>query len=215
MTTRDWFRNQDWNDEIATAYFAKLQRARMKSEYLRIQAYYLRETYPLTALELIDLYFANQKDGEPDVMDSSVHESKALALLNLGRTREALAALENALKREEEFPNSISDANMTYADLITREHMIEKYADALNVLSRYSDRYIFPIQFYRLWGYRAVIFEDIGNMFDATKCAEKAMEYDEMTHSGLRYHPDLGLVQYPDDFLGTRLKNILQPATNR
>ena len=46
MSRRDWFRNNIWNDEIAAEFEKRLKRSRPynRSQYLRVQAYHLRES---------------------------------------------------------------------------------------------------------------------------------------------------------------------------
>ena len=54
----EWFRHTNWNDAIARRFDEKLQRARRKEHYLRIQASTLAPTHPMVALALLDRYFA-------------------------------------------------------------------------------------------------------------------------------------------------------------
>jgi len=42
----DWFRNTTWDDAIERAFDEKLRRARMKEQYLRIQASTLARSHP-------------------------------------------------------------------------------------------------------------------------------------------------------------------------
>ena len=57
MSREDWYRNEEWNEEIEEAFFVKLKRARRKEQYLRIQASIIAPIYPNIALSLLKQYF--------------------------------------------------------------------------------------------------------------------------------------------------------------
>jgi hypothetical protein len=63
MGSEDWYRNQEWNQEIEESFFEKLKRSRsQKAQYLLIQAYYLVESHPDVVLRLAEYERRNCPD---------------------------------------------------------------------------------------------------------------------------------------------------------
>ena len=54
MTSVDWFRNTDWDEEIESRFNEKLKRTRLKAQFLRIQASTLSKRHPEVSLKLLD-----------------------------------------------------------------------------------------------------------------------------------------------------------------
>src|SRR4051794_37757046 len=98
----DWFRNKDWNADIAARFDAKLRRARDKQQYLRIQASYLADVQPEVALALLGRYFA--LGDHFDMAAAFVDQSTAH--LAQRETDAALHSLQRARARERERPIS-------------------------------------------------------------------------------------------------------------
>src|SRR5580693_8248935 len=96
----DWYRNTTWNDTVERAFNEKLNRARRKESYLRIQACSLARSHPDVALRLLDRYFTLKDDFD----HAQAFVDRATALLALGRVNEAIESYNAALAREAEFP---------------------------------------------------------------------------------------------------------------
>jgi tetratricopeptide (TPR) repeat protein len=101
MSPDDWYRNTEWNHEIAGRFEARLKRARRKAQYLRIQACSLARSEPRVALQLLTRYFALGDDFD----HAQAYVDQAAAYKHLGELDNAIASYEQALKREAEFPN--------------------------------------------------------------------------------------------------------------
>jgi tetratricopeptide (TPR) repeat protein len=136
MTQGDWYRNRHWDEAIEAAFFAKLARARQKSQYLRIQACLLAEQYPKAALRLLDLYFEMQASVEPHetIDQASAYGHKATAYLSLGDVEAAIASYESALAREAWFPNWRTQAYVDLPYLIATRRLRSHYDRALDIL---------------------------------------------------------------------------------
>lgn len=110
----DWYRNAEWNAEIASAFEAKLARARRKAEYLSLQGQSLISNAPKVARELLQR--AVLEDDEFETVRALAYLGQAN--LALGDVDAALEAYERALERQLEYPHIIAVSLADYAFVI-------------------------------------------------------------------------------------------------
>ena len=189
MADDSWFRNSDWNEEIARAFEQKLKRARRKSQYLRIQACTLASTKPRVALELLDRYFALGDDFD----HAQAHVDRATAFLALGQLDLAFQAYEAALEREQVFPNLRTGAYLDLPYLIAVNGVSERFDQAMNMLTSSESQLMFPVDHFKHHAARALILAH-HDLPAARSAARLALEAAALDRSGFRYHPSIGLV---------------------
>ena len=214
MSRDDWYRNTSWDSTTEAAFRAKLARARTsRPQYLRIQASYLTETFPDTALQLIEEYF--DTGDEFDVPTALC--ARAEAYLALGRTAEAVDAYKQALEWEVAHPGYISTARIDLPKLVAADRISSEYVYALDVLTtRFSPMdHQFPSVRYFWNGSCALIAYDQGEAVEAKEFAERAMRAATETESPFRYHRTVGVVRDMSDDFGQRIKRIVQPSNMR
>jgi tetratricopeptide (TPR) repeat protein len=197
MSTAEWFRNPVWNDQVSAAFEAKLNRARRKEQYLRIQASTLAERRPEIAHLLLDRYF--QMPDQFDAAQAHVDRAKAYVAQNF--LSEAIAALERALSREAEFPQSRTQAFIDLPFLVARRGVRERYARARQLLEQHRDRVMFPVDIFKWNTACALIARDLGE--PARDFAQAAPQAAQTKQSGFRDHQEVGLV-------GTSLHDVEQ-----
>lgn len=190
MARDDWFRNENWNPAIEGAFFAKLRRARDKSQYLRIQACTLARKEPLVALRLLNEYFtqANQFDRAQAFVDS------ALAYLTLGETEKAITSYESALAHEEQRPSVKTNAYLDLPFLIATQRLAARFEQALALLDTHKPRLTLPVDVFRWHAAYALIANQVGLPVVASEHAKVALGAASRDLSGFRYHPAVGLV---------------------
>jgi tetratricopeptide (TPR) repeat protein len=190
MPDNDWFCNKEWNVEIETRFFEKLRRARDKAQYLKIQAGCLAESHPNATLALLDKYFAL---GDQFHL-SQGFLSAATAYLSLGQTDEAIRSLRKALEQERKYPNVKTAAWSKFVLVVAVEKLESHFEEALQVLTEHGSRFTFPVEVFQWHAAHALIREAQGNRQVAKEHAIKALDAAQTTHSGFRYHPQVGLV---------------------
>lgn len=191
MSNSDWYRNTEWNDQVESAFTAKLTRARNKSQYLRIQASMLAKSNPSQALKLLDEYFALGEDFD----FAQAYVDRASAYINLDQIDIALESYRNALKREAKFPRLLTNAYLHYPFLIAKKEIKHLYEDALMVLDAHVDRPMFPIDVYQWNASKALIYSGLAKNQKAREFAVLALDAASKDHSGFRYHQKAGLFQ--------------------
>ena len=190
MARDDWFRHTEWNAEIEAAFFEKLRRARDKQQYLRIQAGTIARHHPQVALRLLDKYFELGDHFD----QAQAHVDRASAYLALGDIESAIAALETALAREQQYPKLLTQAYLDLPFLIASRRISSRYKRALQLLRQHSGRLMLPVDHFRWQAAHALILSAHGQASVARQHAQRALETATLDHSGLRYHPSLGLV---------------------
>jgi tetratricopeptide (TPR) repeat protein len=191
----DWFRYGDWNEQIESEFEQRLGRSRKhnRAQYLRIQASHLEEAgqpdlVPV-ALRLLDRMVADYPD---QLQLAMAHAQRASCFLRLGNLAAALAAYRDALEAERRFPNARTEAWLDFGWLVVAEGREELYEEARGVLEEFDDLLLFPIQRYKYHAAHALL-ADRGSDSSIAH-ARRALEAAAAETSGLRYHPDLGLV---------------------
>ena len=181
-----------WNgdSEIEEAFFAKLNRARDKSQRLRIQACTLARIHPHIALRLLDQYFSLGETFD----HARAHVDRGTAYSTLGQTHEALASYEAALEVEERRPSYLTRAYLDYPFLVATQGITTLYERALGLLERNRGRLTFPVDYFQWNASHALILSAVGMAKEARFYARSAIEAAEKDHSGFYHHANLGLV---------------------
>lgn len=134
---------------------------------------------------------------------------QANAYLSLGETQSAIQSLQKALGRERQFPNLRTQAWSRFARLVATERLKQLYDDALKVLEEHKpDATSFPVDGFLWNAANALIADGQGQRTIAQEYSTKALHFTELTHSGFRYHPDVGLVGTQQEKLKATLRHI-------
>ena len=194
----DWFRRTRWSDRDREEFNARLHRSRensRKAQYLRIQAFHLAQAgLHAAAIELVDRLLT---EFPVEFEMASAHQQKAESLVKLGRTAEAIEEYRAALQSERDHPGVRTGAWLGFAWLVAGESRTELYDEILDVLDEFYREYApltFPVDTYRFLAVKSVIADSKGDARAAAEFARRALAEAAREHSGLRYHPTLGLV---------------------
>lgn len=211
MAATDWFRRETWSPADEADFFARLRRARAynRPQYLRIQAVHLRKTHqPLLvrrAVELIDRLLADYPDSAEA---AAANWCKAGCLEELGDLSGAITSYRLALRAERLRPTMRTMAYMDFGKLAARVGRTDLFREVLGALDEFGGDELFPQHQYEAAALRAVVLEELGDLAAAREFARRALEAAAKTHTGLRYHPDLMLLDNPEPWLHDRITKL-------
>jgi tetratricopeptide (TPR) repeat protein len=176
---------------------------------MRIQAVHLRQTHqpPLVrqAVELIDRLLADYPDSAEA---AAAYWCKAGCLEELGDLSGAITAYRLALRAERLRPRVRTVAYLDLGKLAARAGRADLYPEVLSALDEFGGDELFPQHQYEAAALRAVVLEELGDLAAAREFARRALEAAVKTHTGLRYHPDLLLLENPELWLHDRISKL-------
>lgn len=189
----EWFRKSSWNDKEKKEFFERLSRSRgdfNKAQYARIKALALFESNKhKEAIELLNFVL----DNYPVKTElSACYNQLARAYAEIDNQEKAIEFYEKSIKQEKDFPNVITSTKLMYPEYIVRNRMEKSYARALEILKT-NTNLIMPAQNFLYYGLMFLLLKEI-DLTKAIRAKNMALEYADLTNSGMRYHKKLGLV---------------------
>jgi tetratricopeptide (TPR) repeat protein len=211
VAATEWYRCASWSLAERDDFFARIARARRenRAQYLRIAGMTLRESgHPAAAVEVIDYLLREY----PAPLELAVaHQARAGALGDLGDVEGALDGHRQAIAAERRHAAVNAGASLSFGMLVIRQRRADLYAEALEALdtSRVSD--LVPVTRFQAGAIRAVTLAALRDEAAARPHARVALREAGLEHSGLEFHPTLGLVKDVDPRLMAELARIAGP----
>ena len=209
MNKTEWFRRNTWTDADRNDFNSRLGRSRggsRKAQYLRLQALHLAQAgLHLAAIELLDRLFAEFPDK---VQLALAHAQKAESLAKIGQPDAAIDEYRECLQTERDFPNVRTNAWLDFCWLVLEMHRTFLYDEVRKVVEEFRNEggLKFPAIEYRYAVIQAMLAEARGEISRAREFAQQALVQAEKNHSGLRYHPTVGLVGTESNAFAERLR---------
>ncbi|HEV2948855.1 MAG TPA: hypothetical protein VGX70_15895 [Gemmataceae bacterium] len=201
MSRDDWYRRTSWSAADQGEFFDRLGRSRTsanKAQYLRIQATCLADAdLNVAAVQLLNLL---TRDFPERTELAQAHLQKAQCLIELREPQRAITEFRLSLQAQRDCPNVCTMCWLEFPWYLVRQNLTEYYEEALSVLEEFkSDTGLtYPIERYLYTATHALIAEARGDRDLARKFATQALQLEAQKFSGLRYHPNLGLVEEAD-----------------
>lgn len=199
--TVDWYRNTDWDADIADIFYCKLNKAQPKNrpQYLSIQAQTLAQNSPQQALRLLESFFKSPIElRKSETLVALIVKGKLL--LRSDRIGDGIKALEDACILESETKNVTAGAWLELGFAIAEHNLVCHFEQGLEAL-RCDDAAtaIFPVQQFKKCSAAAIFHQKLGNTDKAIRLANIAITAAQTTDTSIGHYKNLGLVgtQYP------------------
>jgi hypothetical protein len=199
-----WFRSPDWDEASQAEFAARLSRARPYNQvqYRRIKAIALLDTKD-PVRQQAGRSMLEENLAIPDIL--SFERTVALTTLarherSRGRLTGAVRALRQALAVGGPDANGTTgEEEIELAEVLLAQGSEADLREAKALLDRRaSDPPIFVRSRYRLAVGQTRVCLALGDASAASGWASQALELAKAEHSGLRNHPELGLVDPPE-----------------
>ena len=211
MSKTDWFRRTTWTNADREDFNARLNRSRgagNKARYLRIQAGHLADAGEhAAAIELLDRLFT---EFPQRIELAQAHVQSAESMANLGQIEAAIEEYRSALQAERDFPNVRTNAWLDFGWLVVERNLTEYYDEVSQVLQEFREEggLKFPTIEYRYAAIQALLADHRGEKARAEVFAQQALAEASRDHSGLQYHPTVGLVGSERNTFANRLRTL-------
>lgn len=184
----EWYRQNEWNEEIEEFFFEKLGRARsQRDQYIVIQALTLAESNPEVALRLVDYYFETRTN---DFHDGRARLAASQARFAMGGYEQALDDYLGGLENGQEGEAIYVGSPIKFAFLAARYRSQKHYLPALDLLNGLDapPDTALDVQFMYCVAYSLILHESEKDPAGALKMAESALALPEAL---LHYYPDI------------------------
>lgn len=213
---QDWFRKRTWTEGDERDFRARLSRARKESrpQYLRIQAGSLAGSGPDYLAASIRLLEEMLNDYPQSLEVAVALAQKAQCLMELGDVEHAVECYAASVSRMRAVPKmQTQDGWLDYGLLVATERLSSRYDEALNLLAEFAaaSPLMLPVDWFKVYTARALIFSELGEADRAAAEARLALDMSEQTQSGLQYHPHVGVVGARYAPLRARLEKLSIP----
>ncbi len=175
MSKEDWYRNETWDINIENSFFEKLKKSRtQKSQYLKIQAFYLLNIEPDVSLRLISYARENCPD-EFWEQEFYLFESKILYKKKLldDALEKAYKSLEWRIKK----PGTQTEIIYWLCELVLRMKKKSDYVKCLESMINLHRETPFPIIEYKYHAFASLILLEMQELEKAKIEAKLAIEW--------------------------------------
>jgi hypothetical protein len=192
VAANNWFRQTEWSAQIERDFLTRLAKARsQRDQYLVIQAMTLADSHSEVALRLIDHYFKTKTTNHHDVR---ALDAKARANISLGRESEAIGTMKEILELERFRPSHKTNTYTEFPYFVATHRISTEYDAALKTLVEREADLVFPVSRFQWHAAMSIINLERSNHELAKIHAKLAISIASVKDSGVRYHPDIGIV---------------------
>ncbi|MCL2700366.1 MAG: hypothetical protein FWE88_01580 [Phycisphaerae bacterium] len=206
----EWYRKTTWSDADRDDFEAHLKRSRgaaNKSLYLLIQAEHLQDASPPLYREALALLERALTEWRYDSQRAVAFLRKAQCLLETEGFDAAIPFYRQSLEFEKQYTTTRTIAWREFPWQIVKHRRTDLYEEALKWLD--IERVAYPIDRYCMSTVCAIVWMHQGDPVNAKAVAATALKAAEIAFSGLRYHPNHGLVGDIEPWAKAELERIL------